>query len=105
MSGPCDPSDGRAEKANQPPSGEYAAASPTTITSLAIAFVPGDALIGAVGEADGATLTDGAVVGLAGGVAVPLAGSVVLALVLGVGVPRGVGRSTGVGLGASDTLG
>jgi hypothetical protein len=40
MSGPEEPSAGRAEKANQDPSGEYAPMPPTTTTESAMAIVP-----------------------------------------------------------------
>src|SRR3954471_12612077 len=89
MSGPCEPSWGRAENANHVPSGEYAAASPTTMTSRAICNVPGDGLAGTVvagGVADAVTTG----VGLADGL------DVASADVLGVGATVGVGESTGV---------
>jgi hypothetical protein len=41
MSGPAEPSEGRAEKANQAPSGEYAAVPPTTFTPSAIDIASG----------------------------------------------------------------
>src|SRR2546423_14575940 len=64
MSGPCDPSAGRAEKANQAPSGEYASDSPTTMTSLAIWIVPvvGEAVTRTLALGDGAT-SDGDALG------------------------------------------
>src|SRR5437773_6625231 len=85
MSGPVDPSAGRAAKANQVPFEEYEAACPTTMTSWAIWTVPSS-------EGDGETSTGGVAIGLAEPDGGALAG--------GVGV--GVGTVEGVTNGDAD---
>jgi hypothetical protein len=94
MSGPRLPSAGRAENANQRPSGEYAADSPTTMTSAAIAIGP----VPAEGLGDGSTteLADGSAegVGCAVGVGSGEAG--------GADDSVGPGDSIGDGLGDGD---
>src|SRR4029453_18999169 len=97
MSGPLVPSDGRAEKANQSPSGEYAADCPTTFTSDTMArswasVGAGVAVwIGGVGGGSGVAVAGGSGDALAGGgEASPLGsvlalGSVVGATAVGVG--------------------
>src|SRR6478672_5278478 len=58
MSGPAEPSAGRAVKANHDPLAEYAAAWPTTITSWAISTVPSP-------DGDGEMSTEGLPLGTA----------------------------------------
>src|SRR5919206_1926604 len=88
MSGPCELSAGRAEKANQAPSGEYDSDCPTTMTSWAISMAP------VVGEAEIATLAveDGVAEGDVRGVGV--GDAVATGVASGVGV---IGGSTVAG--------
>src|SRR6188508_570057 len=100
MSGPVEPSAGRAVNANHVPSGENAAASPTTDTPLTMARAAavGDAVIvgSTLGSTVGSTLGSADVVGsvdgeASGGVVGEVAGS-------GVGMAVGSGVTVGVGL-------
>ena len=88
MSGPAEPSAGRAVKANQAPLGEYAADWPTSTTFWAISIAPG-----VVGEE--LTLTDG--VGVTSGVGLGVRSGGV-----GVGFGVAVGTAVGVGVGGGD---
>lgn len=108
MSGPAVPSAGRAVKANQVPSEENAAASPTTVTPLTIAraaAVGAGVLVG-VGTGVGVTLAVGVGVGL-GGVDAGWLGAVLVAAPVGVEVGVGAaadGTGVGVGVDADEGL-
>ena len=107
MSGPLDPSDGRAVNANQAPSAEKAADWPTTDTPLAIARVA--AIVGSgVAVNDAADEGVGVTVGL--GSVVPVGSTVGVGSWVGpaeavpVGVAVGVPLVAGVGLGLGAVL-
>jgi hypothetical protein len=116
MSGPVEPSAGRAVNANQAPLGEYAADWPTSTTFWAIwtaPFVFGDELTATDGvgvkSGGGLGVTSGGVgVAVASGVGVGFGGLGVFVGAVGVGVGvtgGGEARSLGVGVGAADAGG
>src|SRR3954464_15753276 len=95
MSGPVEPSAGRAVKANQVPSGEYAADCPTTTTFFAICTRP-------CASGEGVIRTDG--VGSPDGVAVAASVGSTDGVGLVAGDPLDGGCDAGVVLGESDGL-
>src|SRR6476620_3047580 len=100
MSGPLDPSDGRAVNANHDPSGEYEADWPTTLTPDTMARFATS--VGA-GVIVGLTVGTGVAVGRAVGSGVALLGAVLAdGSVLG---STGVDVGVGFGVGAGDLLG
>src|SRR5438128_1550952 len=106
MSGPCDASAGRAEKANHMPSLEYAAASPTTTTLLMIAMLPGATGCGDCGSSDGCELVCGGSDSLAvrtlEGVADEAGPGVAAGRTLGFGLSLGIGLGLGLELGRGE---
>jgi hypothetical protein len=116
MSGPLEPSDGRAVNANHDPSGEYEADCPTTLTPDTMARFATN--VGA-GVIVGLTVVSGVAVGRAVGSGVALAGgsdasllgsvladgSVLGSTGVALGVVVVVGVRVGVGVGVGDLLG
>ena len=107
MSGPAEPSDGRAVKANQDPSGEYAADWPTTLTPETIAIVVSTVGLGArLGLTLGDASTDAVGVGVAAAAELDGDGvTTVLAVADSDGVSIGVAEGSVVGVVAGVALG